>query len=894
MMRAQSKAERLLRKLKSSESGKLTIFLGAAPGVGKTYAMLSAAKERLNQGISVTLGVVETHGRKETQAMIEGIQQLPLRQVEYQGTPLTEFDIDAALQQKPALIIVDELAHSNIPNSRNKFRYQDVGELLAAGIDVYTTVNIQHMASLNDVVRQVTGVRVTELVPDYIFDLAHEIILIDLPPDGLVQRLQEGKVYLPEYARSALEQFFSLENLIALREMAIREVLVRVDTNLSDELVLKDKTPSYTIQDKLVVLISANSQHDYLVRLGRQIADRRHMPWYVVWIDTGRPQSTSQRMQLRRDLELAEELGAKTMTLKGATSYDAAVKFLEEQRISNVLVGARRRWRFNVWSKPLYRKLIESNLNIEVSIYHPPQMSVSPRRTLRQTPILGQKPGYLVGTLLTVVATVLALAILPVVGAGNVALIYVAAIVTTGLKFGSRPALATALLAFLAFNFFLTEPFYTFAVDEQNDVATLVFLLFIGLISGPAASRLRRQFMLLNESSRFSDTLRDSAETLTKVTTEAQVFETFHRVCQNMIEVEAAVVIRDNSRAMKCVEGNLKLNDKLRAGIDWVFTNGNTAGRFSNTLSSLDEVLLPLGTQSRPNAVAVLKVPASVRQLSLFQQQLLESMQQQCGTALQRIQLASALENTKISMEVEQLRTALLSSVSHDLKSPLSSMMGSAELLRFRFQQISENDRIELIDGIISESKRLENYIQNLLDMTRLGYGELKLERDWVEMDDVISSTTKRLKRYYPDIELRVSVSGKHAPIYVHGALIEQGLFNILENAARFSPPDAPVCIEHLWTHEYLEIEIKDSGPGISDEVAEKVFDMFYVVADGDSKKNNTGMGLAICRGMIGAHGGEVFVDNKRITDQGTCFVIRLPLDQRNQPNTSQSNKAIS
>ncbi|RUO34107.1 sensor histidine kinase KdpD [Aliidiomarina soli] len=893
-MRAQSKAESLLRKLKSSESGKLTIFLGAAPGVGKTYAMLSAAKERLNQGISVTLGVVETHGRKETQAMLEGVERLPLRQIEYQGTALTEFDIDAALQRKPELIIVDELAHSNIPNSRNKFRYQDVEELLAAGIDVYTTINIQHMASLNDVVRQVTGVRVTELVPDYIFDLAYDIILIDLPPEGLVQRLQEGKVYLPEYARSALEQFFSLENLIALREMAIREVLVRVDTNLSDELILKDKTPSYTIQDKLAVLISANSAHDYLVRLGRQIADRRHMPWYVVWIDTGRPQSTSQRMQLRRDLELAGELGAKTITLKGATSYDAAVKFLEEQRISTVLVGARRRWRFNLWSKPLYRRLIESSLNIEVSIYHPPQASVRTRRKPRQAPILGQKPGYLVGALLTILATVVAIALLPFVGTGNLALIYVAAIVTTGLKFGSRPALATAFFAFLAFNFFLTEPFYTFAVDDQNDVATLVFLLLIGSISGPAASRLRRQFMLLNESSRFSDTLRDSAETLTKVTTDGEVYKTFHQVCQNMVELEAAVVIRDDSREIRCVEGSITISEKLRAGIDWVFANGSAAGRFSNTLSSLQEVLLPLGTLARPDAVAVLKVPASDRQLSLFQQQLLESMQQQCGTALQRIHLANALENTKISMEVEQLRTALLSSVSHDLKSPLSSMMGSAELLRFRFQQISESDRVELIDGIISESKRLENYIQNLLDMTRLGYGELKLERDWVEVDDIIASATSRLKRYYPDIQLRLTVSGEHAPIYVHGALIEQGLFNILENAARFSPPDAPVCIEQLWTDEYLEIEIKDSGPGIPDEVAEKVFDMFYVVADGDSKKNNTGMGLAICRGMIGAHGGEVLVDNKRISDQGTCFVIRLPLDQRNQPNTAKVSKAIS
>lgn len=891
MMRAQSKAERLLHKLKSSESGKLTIFLGAAPGVGKTYAMLSAAKERLNQGIAVTLGVVETHGRKETQAMLDGMQQLPLREVDYQGTSLTEFDIDAALQQKPALIIVDELAHSNIPNSRNKFRYQDVEELLAAGIDVYTTVNIQHMASLNDVVRQVTGVRVTELVPDYIFDLAHEIILIDLPPDGLVQRLQEGKVYLPEYARSALAQFFSLENLIALREMAIREVLVRVDTNLSDELVLKDKTPSYTIQDKLVVLISANSEHDYLVRLGRQIADRRHMPWYVVWIDTGRPQSTSQRMQLRQDLELAEELGAKTMTLKGATSYDAAVKFLEEQRISTVLVGARRRWRLNIWSKPLYRKLIESPLNIEVSIYHPPQIQKSTGRNPRQAPILGQKPGYLVGTLLTAFATLGAIVLLPVVGAGNLALVYVAAVVATGLKFGSRPALATALLAFLAFNFFLTEPFHTLNVDDPNDIATLVFLLLIGLISGPAASRLRRQFMLLNESSRFSDTLRDSAETLTKVTSETEVFRTFHHVCENMVGIEAAVVIRNDNQVIKCIEGTFELSDKLRAGIDWVLANNSAAGRFSNTLSSLNEALLPLGTQSQPKAVVLLKIPTTTNQLSLFQQQLLESMQQQCDTALQRIQLANALENTKISMEIEQLRTALLSSVSHDLKSPLSAMMGSAELLRFRYQQITEYDRNELLDGIISESKRLENYIQNLLDMTRLGYGELKLERDWVEVDDVVSSASKRLKRYYPDIQLRVTVYGEQVPIYVHGALIEQGLFNILENAARFSPPETPVRITQLWAPDYLEIEIRDSGPGISNEVAEKVFDMFYVVADGDAKKNNTGMGLAICRGMIGAHGGEVFVDSTRMSERGTCFVIRLPLDKRNQPEIKPSTE---
>ncbi|WP_308375618.1 sensor histidine kinase KdpD [Microbulbifer sp. RZ01] len=365
-------ADAILKSIHQGEGGKLKIFLGAAPGVGKTYAMLCAGRERLQQGEEVLVGLVETHGRAETEKLLDGFEILPRKQIEYHGHSLTEFDLDAALARKPRLILVDELAHTNVPGSRHRRRYQDIAELLAAGIDVYTTLNIQHLVSLRDLVLQITGVRVRETVPDQFIDDANEIVFVDLPPSTLIERLHEGKVYLPEYARSALDSFFSASNLTALRELAMREVMERVDARLKTHLDARAVGLEYAIREKLLVLISTNSDHEYLIRIGRQIADRRLLPWMVVWVDTGRVQDQKASARLQSAFSLARELGAETETLRGVNTYQTIVLFIAEHRINTVLVGSGSRYRWQPWRKRLYQHLIESGLPLEVSVFSSP------------------------------------------------------------------------------------------------------------------------------------------------------------------------------------------------------------------------------------------------------------------------------------------------------------------------------------------------------------------------------------------------------------------------------------------------------------------------------------------------------------------------------------------
>ncbi|MBV1840882.1 sensor histidine kinase [Photobacterium ganghwense] len=872
-------ADALLSKVIHEGKGKLTVFLGAAPGVGKTYAMLSAAKERLQQGTDLMVGLVETHGRAETEAMLAELEVLPRKQVNYHSTVLTEFDLDGALARKPTLILVDELAHTNVPGSRHKRRYQDVAELLAAGIDVYTTVNIQHLASLNDVVKQITGIRVRETVPDSFVDDAYDILFIDLPPLNLVERLQQGKVYLPEYARLAMDTFFSVSNLTALRELAMKRVIEQVDASLISELEARAEKTEYILKDKLLVLISANSDHRYLIRIGRQMAERRQIPWTVVWVDTGKTRDQKKRTWLNEAMAVAEELGATVEVLRGSSTYKSILPFLSEQWINTVLVGAGTRHRLFWWKKRLYQRLIESGLPVEVSVYRAPGQLAEPQEHDLPDSPLGDKKGHLFGLAYTAVATVLAVLLLDVLSRGNLVLLYVLAILGIGLKFGARPAMATAVWSFLSFNFFLTAPIYTLKVTNQDDVATLIFLICIGLISGPAASRIRHQFILLKESNRYAETLKELAQALSVADDEKALWKSISRHIGRALEVKCTIALTGDDRQKRFIPPpRFTLQQLDESVVDWTMQHGHMAGRFTDTLSASKVTVVPVVQENTVIAAVILYWDPAQTQFGNFERELLQAMLQQAAGTWRRIQLVTDLESARVKTEVEQIRSALLSSVSHDLKSPLSAMMGAAESLRILDKQLNNQDRYELLDTILQESRRLDSYIQNLLDMTKLGHGSLKIERDWVSVDDIIGSVLSRLKRYFPAV--KIDYVRRHEPplLYVHAALVEQALFNILENAVRFSPQSEPITIVMETTPERCRIAIEDKGPGIPKASQEQIFNMFYVVADGDQKKQNTGMGLAICRGMISAHGGKV-----RATDgsqgQGTRIEVELPLD---------------
>ncbi|WP_337841815.1 sensor histidine kinase KdpD [Rheinheimera sp.] len=874
-------ADALLKNLQQTQGGQLKIFLGAAPGVGKTCAMLNAARERQQQGCKVVVGLVETHGRADTEQLLQGFELLPRRELNYQGQSLTEFDLDAALAQKPELLLVDELAHTNVPGSRHKRRYQDIAELLAAGIDVYTTLNVQHIASLNDLLLQITGIRVRETVPDAFIDSAQQLVFVDLAPNHLLERLAQGKVYLASVAAQAQQQFFQLESLTALRELAMKRVMNHVDSQLKTEQQAKARHNDYLLQDKLLVLISNRRDHEYLIRAGRRVAEKRQIPWLVVWVDTGALQTPQAQQRLQSAFELARELGAQTDILRGPSTYQMVLPYISDQRINTVLVGAGQKRRWLPWRQPLYQQLIRSGLPLEVSVFRATERDKS-AVTPPAAPLFGQKAGYMFGVLTTALASVVSVGLQTVLPSGNLVLIYVLAVVSCGLKYGARPALFTALLGFVSFNFFLTEPYFTLNVNKGDDVATLVFMLLIGLVCGPAASRIRQQLLLLNAANRRSELQRDFARQLTLVHQQQDLWRCLASQLKQALGCPVHLLYwPDESAAIEPVpEQPLLALDW--AVVDWCRRHQQTAGRFSQTLNASRWTALPLQSDQQTVAVMLVDFPASVAVLRPDEHDLMQSFCQQAVQVWQRLQISSELESSRVKAEMEQLRSALLSSVSHDLRSPLAAMMGSAESLQMLDGQLSPDDRHELLQTILLESQRLDRYIQNLLDMTRLGHGGLKLQRDWVALDDIIASARQRLKRFFPQQELWYQTETDLPLLYVHAALLEQALFNILENAAKYSPPDQAIKIWARANSEQLCIEIEDSGPGIPAALREKVFDMFYVVADGDSKRHNTGMGLAICRGMVGAHGGSVVATAAR-SGSGSRFVIELPLSSNSK-----------
>lgn len=871
------KADALLKSLQQHQGGQLKIFIGAAPGVGKTCAMLNAAREYMQQGASVKIGLIETHGRAETQRLLEGFDILPRREISYHDQQLSEFDLDAALAAKPQLILVDELAHTNIPGSRHKRRYQDIAELLEAGIDVYTTMNVQHIASLNDLVLQISGVRVKETVPDQFIDRAQQLVFVDLAPNHLLDRLAQGQVYLGDYAEQAIQQFFQLETLTALREMAMKRVIGHVDDQLKNEQEAKARSNDYLIQDKVLVLISNRRDHEHLIRIGRQMAEKRHTPWIVVWVDTGKIHNQLEQKRLQSAFALAKELGAETDTLRGPSSIQTILPYISEHRINTVLVGAGTKRRLQPWRKPLYQQLINSGLPIEVSVWQASKRQHKYVTEAAPSLAFGQKMGYLFGSLLVAVASAVALALSSWLQSGNLVLVYVLAVVFCGLKYGARPAIFTALLSFLSFNFFLTDPYYTFFVNKNDDIATLLFLFVIGVVCGPAASRIRQQFLLLKEANRYTELQRDFAQQLTVINQADELCLTLAGQLQQALDCPAHVVVFEHHQQQISPRLGQPLQSLDQAMVDWCYAHNQMAGRFSDTLNASDWTAFPIQADNKSIAVLLLKFAKEQQVITEQDNNLIRTFVQQMVNVWQRIHLNNELEASTRKAEMEQLRSALLASVSHDLRSPLSAMMGSAESLKVLDKQLSAQDRVDLLETIIHESRRLDRYIENLLDMTRLGHGTLKLERDWVPVADIIGSAKLRLKYLFPDIEVDYQEQKNLPLLYAHAALLEQGIFNILENAAKYSPIDEPVIITANQDGRLCRIEIEDHGPGIAEELQEKVFDMFYVVADGDSKRHNTGMGLAICRGMIAAHGGKVKADTAR-SGSGSRFIIELPL----------------
>ena len=868
------RADALLADLPRDGRGRLKVFLGAAPGVGKTYAMLQAAHTQLRQGVKVMAGVVETHGRAETEALLAGLPQQPLVRSEYRGVMLEEMDLDGLIKAKPKLVLVDELAHSIAPGSRHAKRWQDIQELLAAGIDVFTTVNVQHLESLNDQVRGITGVQVRETLPDWVLQEAYELLLIDLPPRELLERLRDGKVYVPEQARAAIDAFFTQTNLTALRELAMQTAAAQVDNDLAQGYRQLGHTAP-TVRGRLLVGVDGDAQAERLVRHASRVAQRRHLPWSLVHVDNGRVRDEQSRLRLQSAQQLAERLGGEVVLLRAGEVARTLIQHAAERRASLVLVGqSRQRLRRRLFGGGLASRLLRDARGLEINVLDSDEEQHQPRQRSVQSLVWFD---YALALVATVLASALAWAVSSLLPLPNISLVFLAAVLLVAVRSSLGPALACAALSFLTYDFLFIPPNFSFSIQREEDVLTLLFFLLMAALTGNLAARQRRQLQALRDTQEETSELLDLSRKLTAATDRQAVVSAAAQHLNGWADLKLCLLNRDGQSGWKVETGGpLEFSEAERAAADWAWQHDQPAGAGTGTLPFGRWWWWPLSVDDGP--LALLGVCAKEGQsLSGQRRRLLTALSQPLAQALARAQLADDLEAARLHGETEQLRSALLASVSHDLRTPLTSMRGSIDSLLALGEAIPLEDRRELLEGTRDEAERLDRYIQNLLDMTRLGHGALKLARDWVSPADIVGSSLNRLRAVLASLQVITEVPAELPLLYVHAALIEQALVNVLENAARFSPPRGRLELRAGATDSELFFSVSDEGPGIPEEERAKIFDMFYTAARGDRGGQGTGLGLAICQGMVGAHGGRISVTDG-IEGRGTCITLHLPL----------------
>jgi len=883
----EARADALLDAVQDERHRRLKIFLGAAPGVGKTYAMLSAARELKRQGIDVVVGLVETHGRAETAALIEGLEVLPRRPVRYNDRDFTEFDLDAALARKPAVLLVDELAHRNLPGGRHERRWQDIAELLDAGIEVYSALNVQHLESLNDQVQRITGIKVRETVPDAFLDRARDIVLVDLPPRELIARLKQGKVYVPETAAAALDAFFSPTNLAALRELSVDTVAGHVDSDLRGSMLARGG--AMPVRRRVLAAIDGHAQSEYLVRVTRRIAERRGAPWSVAFVDTGAPLDPARRERMDAAMRLARRLGGETIVLRGHAIADELLAHADREGVGQILLGrTRERLLARMVGRSLTQQLLRRGAHLELTIIATPSERAESRRRLRLSSggNRGRRSEYVYATIAALVAFGLAIVADRYLSVANLALIFLTAVLVVAVRTRMSVAVYTAILCFLGYDFFFAPPRYTLAISNFDDLLAVILFMVAALVCSRLATRLASQVESLRGAHVQTRALLALGQRLAVSTDAGGIRTAGAEALAQALQCDAAVLARDAAQVLQVAATQprgLVLTPQDLAAADWCERHAEQAGHSTDTLNAAPCWLLPLGSDERHLGVVALRFAATEGELNTDRRGLALAMTQDIGQALERARLAEELEGARVQGETERLRNALLSSVSHDLRSPLASMIGSAGTLISYEERLPPNERRELLEAILGEGQRLDRYIQNLLDMTRLGHGTLKLNRDWTDAAEIVTAAVTRLRKLFPELRVESQLPPETVLLYVHPALIEQALFNILENAARFSPPDEAVRISVRSTKTQLLIDVADHGPGIPEDERARIFDMFYSVSRGDRAPQGTGLGLAICRGMIGAHGGSV----EALPGDGIGTTIRITLPLPEPPAAS-------
>lgn len=863
--------------------GKLKVFLGMAPGVGKTYAMLSAARALKAEGVDVVVGVVETHGRSETAALLEGLEVLPRQTVPYRNRTLMEFDVDAAIARRPQLLLVDEFAHSNAPDLVHSKRYQDVEGVLQAGIDVWTTLNVQHLESLTDVVAKIAGITVRETVPDRVLERADEIVMVDLPPQELLQRLKDGKVYLPDNIRQALDKFFQLSTLTALRELALRRAADRVDEQMISQLRQRGIDGPWPTAERLLVCVGSDEQSEAVVRAAARMASALKSDWIAIHLAQSEREATD-RAALRRmekAMRIADRLGATTVRINASDLVTEVLAYARRNNITQIVIGRRERgYPMGLVRPSLSDALVAEAKGFSVTVVVPetlrPTRSWWPELPASKSLWAGGiaafaavATGVMAGKMLETVAQ------LP-----NLSMIFLFAVLICALRFGLHSAITAAGLSFLAFNFFFLAPRFTLTIASPHELFGLLIFLAVAVVTGSLAGRLREQATATRERAEATQALYEFSRKLAGASKIDDVL--WLLAAQSAAVVKGKSIILLDTKGELAIESGWPPEDTLGtadwAAARWSLRKIEPAGHLTETMPSAIFHFRPLTSSAGPIGVLGVAADEADDVLPTATASALQSFADQAAIAIERTRLVEQAAKAATDAENERLRSALLSSVSHDLRTPLASILGSATSLRQFADQLSKQDRDDLLATIEEEATRLSAFVANLLDMTRLEAGALDIRRDWVDVRDTINGAVARARKLFAHRHTAIDIEAGLPLIRGDAVLLEQVLFNLLDNAHKYSPAESITSIAARHYGPTIKITVSDQGAGISAGALGKVFEKFYRVASGDGRAPGTGLGLSISFAIVTALGGSIVADSPVADGKGTSITITLPV----------------
>ena len=874
--------EALLADAAQEGHGRLKIFLGFAPGVGKTYEMLSSARQRKLEGVDVVIGVVETHGRVETEHLTRNLEIIPKRHMPYKGRVLHEMDLDAILLRRPRLVLVDELAHTNVEGSRHPKRYLDVEEILAAGIDVYSTLNVQHLESLNDVVTRITKVRVSETVPDSVLDRATDVELIDLTPDDLIQRLKDGKVYLPETAERAAQNYFVPGNLTALREIALRRTAQRVDDQMVSYMRSHAIQGPWEASERVLVRVNERPGGAALVRYGRRLADRIHASWTAAYVETPAAQhySEEERDRVAGAMRVAERLGGQTVTIPAANVAEGIVAYAHANNFTHIVTSTTQRswWETLVRRSTTYEIIRRAG---GVSVHVVPEQLARAMRGKEQVslPVI-ERRGYWESFVFTALALAGGIVLKRYFGVTNVGLVFLIAVLASAVRYGLWPSLFACIVAVLAFNFFFLPPLYTFTITDPENVVVLVTFAIVAVIASNLTARVRAQAIVAHERAAVTDSLYQFSRKLAGVfALDDLLWATSFQIAQ-MLKVRVVILLPENG--LLTVRAGYPPDDSLDeseiAAANWVGDHATPAGRGADSLPGAKRLYLPMRTGRGTIGVIGLDNDKPGPLLSPEQRRLFDALADQAALAIERVELSEDIEKSRLAAETEKLRAALLTSISHDLRTPLSVILGAASSLKGLEASLGADAHRELVATIQEEAERLNRFIANLLDMTRLESGAVAPKLEATDLGDVIGSALRRAGRILSGHPLKLVLAPDLPLVPLDPVLFEQVLFNLLDNAGKYATPGSTVEVAAEKIGGQVKVEIRDEGPGVPPEDLERIFDKFFRVQASDRQRAGTGLGLPIARGFVEAMGATI-VASHRTEPSGTIVTITIPIE---------------